>query len=229
MRGDGIATWGLLSVAFARDSAGKPSHFMSMIQDITLRKRRRLSWNGLAADTARSSMVLKTSFLLPAPITTFSTSIIPAATSWDAKNEEFVGSYLYNYIHAEDQQAVKDSFALLATTPGGQPHVNCRLARKDGTWLWLDTYARIVRDPSGGIAEIIRVGRAPQKQERMSGFLPSLAEPAASPSLPALSAEATDTLTGLCTRKVCDDLLAAPPRKPPFFVLPCRVAAFVKA
>ncbi len=219
MRGDGIATWGLLSVALVRDSAGKPSHFMSMIQDITLRKRvqAELEWTRNRYGAILDSLEDVVFVTGPDHKLLYVNHACRRLLGW--KNEEFVGSYLYNYIHADDQQAVKDSFALLAIATGEHPHVNCRLARKDGTWLWLDTYARIVRDPSGGIVEIIRVGRAPQKQERMSGFLPSLAEPAASPALPALSAEATDTLTGLCTRKVCDNLLTirlASPRSSAF-------------
>jgi len=207
MRGDGTPAWGLLSVALVRDRAGKPSHFMSMIYDISLRKRvqAELEWTRARYGSILDNLEDAVFVTDPEHNLLYVNQTCRRLLGWT--NEELVGSYLYNYMHADDQQAVQDSFALLATTPGEQPHVNCRLSRKDGTWLWLDTYARIVRDPSGAIVEIIRVGRPPQKQERMSGFLPSLAEQVTSPALSAVSPDVADPLTGLRTRKVCDDWL----------------------
>jgi PAS domain S-box-containing protein len=147
MRSDGAAIWGQLSGLLVLDGAGRPAHFMSMISDSTLRKRAQaeLEWTrsryGSILDKLDDAVFLCDS----KHIILYVNQTCRKLLGWT--NEEMLGSYLYNYIHPDDQQAVQDNHELLSSGSDEQPQVKCRVCREDGTWLRLGTYSRAVRDP----------------------------------------------------------------------------------
>ncbi len=52
--------------------------------------------------------------------------------------EEVVGKHVLDHLHPEDQgRAVEGWLAMLATRR--PQHMRCRRARKDGSWMWIDT------------------------------------------------------------------------------------------
>ena len=207
MRSDGVAIWGQLSMALVLDGAGRPAHFMSMISDITLRKRAQaeLEWTrsryGSILDKLDDVVFLCDS----KHIILYVNQTCRKLLGWT--NEEMLGSYLYNYIHPDDQQAVQDNHELLSSGSDEQPQVKCRVCREDGTWLRLDTYSRAVRDPLGEVMEIIGVGREAQKQEPVPNPPTQMIEQAATPTQAVGKPASTDPLTDLRNRSACDDLL----------------------
>jgi diguanylate cyclase (GGDEF)-like protein/PAS domain S-box-containing protein len=178
-----------------------------MITDVTLRKRAlaELEWTrsryGSILDNLYDAIFLcDTNHMI-----LYVNGTCRALLGWTT--EEMVGSYLYNYIHPDDQQAVHDNHELLSSGSGEQPHVICRVCREDGSWLWLDTYARAVRGAGGEVMEIIGIGREAQKQEAVPGQPTPKIEPLATPTQGLENPSSTDPLTGLRNRRAGEDLL----------------------
>jgi len=74
--------------------------------------------------------------------------------------EELIGKPGVALVHPDDQEKQRASFAALAATSVAElPPITTRVARKDGTWIDLETVAYVVRDGSGAILEIQAAGR----------------------------------------------------------------------
>jgi diguanylate cyclase (GGDEF)-like protein/PAS domain S-box-containing protein len=213
VRSDGVPSWGLLSVALVRDSANKPAHFMSMVSDISLRKRALADLEttrdryGAILDNLEDAVLVCDPRLNLLHINQTCRRLL----GW--QSEDLADSALYTYVHPDDWPAVQESYVVLVAESGEPAHINCRIRRKDGTWFWLDTYIRATRGPAGELSDILLVGRPAPKQEFLTGRLSSLLDQ------PALNLDSKDPLTGLRSRKACDDLLAirlASPRSSAF-------------
>jgi PAS domain S-box-containing protein len=59
--------------------------------------------------------------------------------------DELIGQSAYTLIHPADHDRLRSAHAQLLDT-GRPQRVVVRLRRKDGTWLWVETIARLVRD-----------------------------------------------------------------------------------
>jgi PAS domain S-box-containing protein len=59
--------------------------------------------------------------------------------------DELVGGSAYGLIHPADHEPLRSAHAQLLEN-GRPQRLTCRLRRKDGTWLWVETIARLVRD-----------------------------------------------------------------------------------
>ncbi len=63
--------------------------------------------------------------------------------------EEFVGHSGLEFMHPEDQPAVRAALAQLLQTPGGRATAQYRLRHKDGSWRWVEAVGtNLLDDPS---------------------------------------------------------------------------------
>ncbi|CAM4482090.1 PAS domain-containing hybrid sensor histidine kinase/response regulator [Paenibacillus tarimensis] len=71
--------------------------------------------------------------------------------------EELIGASAFNFIHPEDQDSIKQF--LIQNQQEQQEKVICRVRRKDGTYVWLETTSRSIKNEAGDIEEIISISR----------------------------------------------------------------------
>ncbi len=113
-----------------------------------------------------------------------------------------LGTAPQDFVHPEDQQALRDARAAVRTNGVGEATVSFRHLRRDGSWLWVDSRARMrmsadgsgpsgvviaLRDATERKADEIALRQALEKMERMAW---------------------TDGLTGLANRRHLDDVAA---------------------
>jgi PAS domain S-box-containing protein len=89
-------------------------------------------------------------FLLdPAATVEYVSPAVTHVLGWPAS--EFVGSDPFTYVHPEDRAALRDAmlraFAADPTLPGGIPF---RARHRDGTWVRLESVARVLVEPDRG-------------------------------------------------------------------------------
>lgn len=73
--------------------------------------------------------------------------------------EELAGTQSFDYMHPDDIPAVQESLATILEKPATFL-VTYRLRRKNGTYVWVETTSRVIRDPeTQEISEIIAVTR----------------------------------------------------------------------
>jgi diguanylate cyclase (GGDEF)-like protein/PAS domain S-box-containing protein len=60
-----------------------------------------------------------------------------------------LGSRIEEFVHPEDQQAFMDSRTALQASGSGERSVCFRHLRRDGSWLWVDSRARLRMSPGG--------------------------------------------------------------------------------
>ncbi|MFO0946514.1 MAG: PAS domain S-box protein [Planctomycetota bacterium] len=73
--------------------------------------------------------------------------------------EELIGRSGLDFVHPDDaEELIRIGKEVLAGNP--LPTFRCRLRRRDGQYLWVESSAKLLRDPNhGGVTEIITVSR----------------------------------------------------------------------
>jgi diguanylate cyclase (GGDEF)-like protein/PAS domain S-box-containing protein len=108
--------------------------------------------------------------------------------------EEMLGMEAFALVHPEDLPALAAT-ANRNFAPGVEPaRASVRMQKKDGTFVWVEFTARVVRDPSTGAAkEAVVTMRDISERKALEEKLSSLA--------------LTDGLTGLANRRAFDEAL----------------------
>ncbi|PZD97343.1 hybrid sensor histidine kinase/response regulator [Paenibacillus sambharensis] len=71
--------------------------------------------------------------------------------------EEIIGLAAFDLIHPEDQDSIREFLVL--NQQAQQEKGICRVRRKDGTYVWLETTSRSIKNEKGQIEEIISISR----------------------------------------------------------------------
>src|SRR3954452_14803429 len=127
------------------DVAAHEGRIYSAGKDITDRKRQETA---LRESEARYRLLAENATDMIAGhdlagINTYVSSAAHALTGYSP--DELVGRSAYELIHPAGHEALRSAHAQLLET-GRPQRVVVRLRRKDGTWLWVETIARLVRD-----------------------------------------------------------------------------------
>jgi diguanylate cyclase (GGDEF)-like protein/PAS domain S-box-containing protein len=145
LTGSGDVTWSQTTISVVRDPAtGTPRVLIAQVQDITARKeaeqqlRRTREEFRLLAETS-TDLISRHE-----PDGTY-LYVSPAARPLlGYEPEELLGRSLFDQVHPEDHSELERSHAALLS---GGSSFTCtyRFRRKNGTWAWFETSARLVR------------------------------------------------------------------------------------
>src|SRR5918997_3185805 len=148
---EGHTVWNLTSVSLIQDSEGNPSHLVCLHQDITERKeaeeqlrKSEERFRSLARNATDLITVLEEdgTICYESPTIERILGYLP---------EERIGKNAFDYLHPEDKDRSKATFAEALNNPGQvQRPVEFRLRRKDGTWRHMETTrTNLLNDPAG--------------------------------------------------------------------------------
>lgn len=151
LRKNGSIFDGSLSGSILRDGSGNPIGSIIISRDISERK---MAEKALIESEERYRLIIEN---IPTVAwktskdghTTFISSNIEKVYGY-APGEIYEGgeSLFFERIHKEDKELVHKSFADLFEK-GIEYNVEYRLQKKDGTWIWINDRARIVREEEG--------------------------------------------------------------------------------
>ncbi len=161
VRPDGSIVWAHVTASLVRDEAGRPQHFISVIQDISDRKR-------AEAELAASRRVLEQAQAV-GRIGSWTFEIgDEASLRWSDEvfrifgmaRSEFNGreEMFYRSVHPDDLPAIVEAHR--AAFAGERDYnVDHRIIRADGTIRWVHEHAEIERDASGAPIRMIGVAQ----------------------------------------------------------------------
>ncbi len=79
---------------------------------------------------------------------------------------EIIGRNIFDFVHPEDLPMVHDRHQVIRQGVG-DVHIRCRLRRADGSFVWVDSKSRSIRDPqSGSVVEILAITRDATEMKR---------------------------------------------------------------
>ncbi|HRY81050.1 MAG TPA: PAS domain S-box protein [Spirochaetia bacterium] len=168
---DGREIWADLSVVLLRDSAGKPLHFVTHIQDITEDRRIR---EELERSRSRFDLLLRS---VPASILVVQDGRYVFANPYGARllgyesPENLVGTLQFDSIDVESREAVKLRMARIALGESNDPR-ELIVLRKDGTRVTTES-ASLPIEYDGRPAALI-LGRDKTEQKAVEGRLASI-------------------------------------------------------
>ncbi|MBN1533302.1 MAG: PAS domain S-box protein [Spirochaetes bacterium] len=149
-RKDGRLLWCEVSVKFLRDAEGMPSGVLGVTRDISLRKRdeQHLQEIDLLFRQITENMTDMITMVDMSGVHTYASP--SAKTILGYEPEEIIGTSPFDYIHPDDQSAVKEEFlaGLRNRAPGRREF---RYRRIDGTYVWLDSIGNVIEDGEGNV------------------------------------------------------------------------------
>lgn len=160
-RADGTPYWAELwvaPVASARADADPALHFVGTAQDVTARVeleralRESVASHRLLAEHCTDIISRHD----PEGRYRFASHAAEELLGWAP--EALVGRSMFEAIHPDDLAAVQASHEALRS-PSAPVGVEYRIRRQDGSYLWVETTSRAVRDDDGAVVEIIAVTR----------------------------------------------------------------------
>ena len=172
LRKDGSVIWVMLTVALARNSAGEPDYEISVLEDIS--ERRRMAQEVLQAerrfrsifDNATEGIFLSSR---DGRLITSNPSNV-RMLGYDSPDELIAavadaGAQLY--VEPEDQRRM-----LAMLDASGSVHgFETRMRRKDGEVIWASVSARVVSDDTGAASHVLGMSQDITRQKRANQIL----------------------------------------------------------
>ena len=151
VRKDGTLVWIHLTVSLVREAAGAPKYFISVVQDISLRKRAEA---GLRESEERLRLAVQASNV--------------GLWDWDLRSNQVVFSREWKLqlgfeeheianefsewerrVHPDDLAPTMACVRRVLAGPGDEHEVEFRMRHKDGSWRWIYTRGEVSRDEKG--------------------------------------------------------------------------------
>ncbi len=203
---DGGTVWANLSVSLARDAEDNPLYFISVIQDISKRKA---AEEALLREHDRYIAICDSVADFISVQDRRGTLLFASLSCLEIVGytpDEMVNSNLLGYVHPNDRRALANVYnkAMDGSYDGGP--AKYRMRRKDGSYIWLESYARKINGLHDAEGEILCVSRKAHMQEEahdsagdkeQSGEVSSTAE----------ALESHDELTRLGNQSATEDYL----------------------
>lgn len=203
VRKDGEVVWINLSVSIVRDGAGQPAYFVSIIEDINLRKQieRELRASEeryrVLVDSVPQMMWLNR---IDGRIAFFNQHVYEYTGRSEAEMVD--GGWLQS-VHPEDQAAVTQQHAA-AIEAGAAYEFEARFKHRDGSYCWHMAEVVPLRNPAGDISGWLGTATEIDARKRAEEALSFLAEASATLSA-SLEYEATlQTVAELAVPRVAD-------------------------
>ncbi len=152
VRKDGRSVWALLTVSLVRTPGGEPAYFISVVDDITDRKRTEAA---LEEEELRVRLALQAS----RAATWFIDYTQEAAEYFDSRGREIAGldpqkshfraGTFCDLLHPDDRSRMQRAFQETHTLSGPGPSMEYRILRPDGETVWLQGSGIVQRDTEG--------------------------------------------------------------------------------
>ncbi len=160
IRKDGSVLWARRTASAATDESGLPRYLISVVQDISQRKRAEDALERreaeLRATNERLEMLIESS-----PLAIYTRDVNGRVTSWNPAAEKMYGwsaaEMLGQRLPTVPDEARADSDAVRMRLLAGEPPCNMEVERRrrDGTRLSIDAFVAQLRDPAGKVTGII--------------------------------------------------------------------------
>jgi PAS domain S-box-containing protein len=144
VRKDGEIVWVSYTGSLLRDGAGRPEHYLGIIEDITDRERIETA---LRESEQRLRLALETAGMGVRELDlvndlAFST---PEAEKIFGRDEERDKSFekWFSNVHPDDQAMIRASWDRALAAPGNDIRHEYRFRRPDGQWRWIGTHGRL--------------------------------------------------------------------------------------
>jgi PAS domain S-box-containing protein len=160
IRKDGSIVWVMLTVSLMRARGGEPLYFISVIDDITERKR---TVAALQESELRTRLALEASGA--------ATWVIDYAhggaehfddrscelAGLDAARKEWPAGTFCRLLHPDDRERMQVAARATQAIAGPGPLINYRIVRGDGTVIWLEGSGIVQRDTDGSARQFVGV------------------------------------------------------------------------
>ena len=148
IRKDGGVVWCSLSVSLAYTRAGKPSYFVSQVEDLTARLT---AEEAMRASEARYRMLAEngTDLIVRSGLDGVVEYCSPAIRALGWEPEDIIGQPRSKSIHPEDYALAKDILDRVAQGEAGGRGYDIRLLTKTGEPVWYEAAPSLVRGPGG--------------------------------------------------------------------------------
>jgi len=144
VRKDGEIVWVSYTGSLLRDAAGRPEHYLGIIEDITGRERIETA---LRESEQRLRLALETAGMGVRELDlvndlAFST---PEAERIFGRDDERDASFekWFSNVHPDDQAMIRASWDHALAAPGNDIRHEYRFRRPDGQWRWIGTHGRL--------------------------------------------------------------------------------------
>lgn len=164
MRADGRVVWGLLSSSLVCDEEGNPDYFIAVVQDITERKSAqdelaRARDLYLAVSDNVSDLVS-----VHAPNGDYLYAGAACRSLLGYEPEELVGTNVFSHFHPADLRSIGEAHEQAGGGVEGEAAESqglllYRLRRKDGEYIWVETYSRYVHAMRNEGRQILCISR----------------------------------------------------------------------
>jgi PAS domain S-box-containing protein len=179
IRKGGEVVWVSVGVKIMRDEAGMPLRTVTVVQDITGRKR---AEEELKRSEARfRSLVQNTSDIITVVNAEGDVSYVSPAVEWvlGYRPEEMVGKSAFGFVQPDDLEQALGIFSEVASAAGAHPPVEFRVPHKDGSWRHLEHIVNnLLEDPDvrGIVINQRDVTRRKRAEEELRSTLKELAD-----------------------------------------------------
>jgi PAS domain S-box-containing protein len=155
----GHYVWREDTTNFFYDDNGKLIKSILIARNITTRKKAELA---LQESEAKHRFLVESSQELiclhePEGQYKFISPSITNLTGYVPK--ELIGKDPYDFFHPEDVKHIAEGTHKPALSGKTTPNIQYRFKKKDGTYLWLDTYTEIIKDEKGNITSLLTGSR----------------------------------------------------------------------
>ncbi len=167
LRADGEVVWGRLSVSLARAADGAPAYLIAQIEDIDERKR----MQDMLARREREYRLLaehSSDLITRHAIDGTTLYASPAARALLGREPiELLGIPAQDLWHPDDRPGLERAFAAMRCCDE-VVRTEARLRHRDGSWVWVESANRAIRDPmTGWLVEIQSATRDLSERRRL--------------------------------------------------------------
>lgn len=207
IRRDGRVITALRSVSLVRDAGGNPDYFISVVQDITTLK---IAQEQLREARDRYAVICdNVADLISvhdlAGVYLFASASCAKLLGYTPA--ELLGTEAFSYFHPDDLDRVRQVYRQHLTEANENTSVRHRVRRKDGAYIWVETYARSIAGTHGLPRELLCVSRDVQEQHDIHLTLLEEKKQAEERNLALEELALQDELTGLKNRRAIEDYL----------------------
>ncbi|MBF6613412.1 MAG: PAS domain S-box protein [Chloroflexi bacterium] len=163
---DGRVVWANLSLSLARDAGGNPLYLVSIIQDISKRK---VAEEGLLREHDRYIAICDSVADFVSVQDRRGTLLFASPSCLEIVGytpDELVSSNLLSYVHPDDRRELSNVYNKTMDGLYNGKLAKYRLRRKDGSYVWLESYTRKINGLPGAEGEILCVSRKDRTQEK---------------------------------------------------------------
>lgn len=174
IRADGELVWVKLSVSLVVEPDGRPKHFIAQVLDLTAS---RAAQAALAESEARYRLLADhaADFIVRVDANETISYVSPSCRLYGYEPSDLIGTSGADIVHPDDLPNLRKIAANLLSGAPEDPLADRdrRVRTKDGSWVWMEGNASVVRDESGAPLALITQLRDVSRRRAMEAELKS--------------------------------------------------------